>query len=60
MQYNRGILNPYRFCDLLTVSHKKCIAISTWSDHVHPDELEQVMRNINDHLEGKIDVYRCA
>ncbi|MTJ53958.1 PAS domain S-box protein [Anabaena sp. UHCC 0253] len=31
---------------------------STWSDNVHPDSLLIVMSDINDHLEGKTDVYQ--
>jgi PAS domain S-box-containing protein len=31
---------------------------STWADNVHPDEIEQALRDINDHLQGKTDVYQ--
>ncbi len=31
---------------------------STWADNVHPDELEIALSDINNHLEGKIDVYQ--
>lgn len=34
--------------------------LSTWSDNVHADELEQAMQYINDHLEGKTDIYQCS
>ncbi|MDP5016457.1 MAG: response regulator [Dolichospermum sp.] len=31
---------------------------STWADNVHPDELEIALSDINNHLEGKTDVYQ--
>ncbi len=31
---------------------------STWSDNVHPDELEIAFLEINNHLEGKTDIYQ--
>ncbi|MEA5617563.1 response regulator [Cronbergia sp. UHCC 0137] len=31
--------------------------LSTWLDHVYPDELEKVIEVVKDHLEGKTDFY---
>jgi PAS domain S-box-containing protein len=31
---------------------------STWSDNVHPDELEEALLHVNNHLDGKTDVYQ--
>jgi PAS domain S-box-containing protein len=31
---------------------------STWADNVHPDDLEIALSDINNHLEGKIDLYQ--
>ncbi|WP_413173645.1 response regulator [Anabaena azotica] len=33
---------------------------STWSDNVHPDELQQVISELKEHLEGKTDVYQST
>ncbi|WP_353932275.1 response regulator [Okeanomitos corallinicola TIOX110] len=31
---------------------------STWADNVHPDERQQALSDINNHLEGKTEVYQ--
>lgn len=31
---------------------------STWADNVHPDELHKVIGDIDDHLEGKTELYQ--
>ena len=31
--------------------------LSTWSDHVHPDDLAKAITDINNHLKGKTEIY---
>jgi PAS domain S-box-containing protein len=34
-------------------------SLESWSSRVHPDDLDMVMVNINDHIEGKSSIYKA-